>query len=154
MNAREVAAIFRPRRVADRRRRLLVQFPDAVCLRDRGIECDIRVALLGRPDDRLFADDTRYPHARVRLLQGQGPGIDDAVLIVSALPAEWAGYRPGLHDQIVSLLEPLAVVCGVHAGRELLLAAATHEPGHEPTARDHVDHGQLFGEPDRVLGER
>src|SRR5262249_37747465 len=141
MDAREVAAVFRPRGVADRRRGFVVELPDALCLRDRGIERDIRVTLLGRPDDRLIADDTRYPHARIGLLQGQGPGIDDAVLIVRSSPAEWTGHRPGLHDQVMRLLEALAVVCGVHAGRELLLAAAAHEPGHEPTLRDHVDHG-------------
>ena len=125
-----------------------------LCLLDRRVERDIGIALLGRPDDRLLADDAWDPHARIGLLQGQRPRIDDAVLIVRALPAERTGHGPGLHDQVVRLLEALAVVGGVHARRQLLLSAAAHEPGHEPALRDHVDHGQLLGEPDRVLGER
>ena len=28
-----------------------------------------------------------------------------------------------------------------------ILAAAAHEAGHQPAARDHVDHGQLLGQP-------
>ena len=52
------------------------------------------------------------------------------------------------------LLEALAVVGGVDAGGELLLAAAAHEAGDEAALRDHVDHRQLFRQPDRVLRQR
>jgi hypothetical protein len=54
----------------------------------------------------------------------------------------------------VGFFEALAVEGGVHPGGELLLAPSAHEAGHEPTARDHVDHGQLLGQPHRVVGER
>ena len=76
------------------------------------------------------------------------------MLVVRALEAERAGLRPGLDDEVVRLLEALAVVGRVHAGGQLLLAAAAHEAGHEAAARDHVDHRQLLGQPHRVVGER
>src|SRR5437588_280900 len=79
---------------------IVVELPDALRLLNRRVERDIGVALLGCPDDRLLADDAWDPHARIRLLQGQSPRIDDAVLIVRALPAERAGHGPGLHDQV------------------------------------------------------
>src|SRR5262249_34507397 len=40
------------------------------------------------------------------------------------------------------------------AGGELLLTAAADEPGNEASARDHVDHRELLGEPYRIVGER
>src|SRR3979411_2641676 len=101
VDAREIAAVFRPGFVANRGRGIIVELPDALGLFDRRVERDIGVALLGRPDDRFLADDAWYPHARIGLLQGQSPRIDDAVLVVRALPAEGAGDGPGLHDQVV-----------------------------------------------------
>src|SRR5215510_3829751 len=154
VDAGEIAAVFRAGLVTNRCRGLVVEFPDLLRLWDRCVECDIRIALLRRPDDRFLADHTRYPHARIRLLQWKSPRIDDSVLIVRALPAEWSGHGPGLDDQVVSLFEALAVVSGVHASRELLLSAAAYEPGYEPALGDHVDHGEFFGEADRILGER
>ena len=56
--------------------------------------------------------------------------------------------------EVVRLLEALAVVGRVDAGRQLLLPAAAHEAGDQAAARDHVDHRQLFGQPDRVVGQR
>src|SRR5437773_2769422 len=49
-------------------RGLVVQFPDLLRLRDRCVECDIRIPLLRCPDDRFLTDDTRYPHARIGFL--------------------------------------------------------------------------------------
>src|SRR5688572_7486415 len=85
---------------------------------------------IARPLDEHTGD----PHARMRLLQRQRPRVHDAVLIVRALPAERSVLGPRLDDQLVRLLEALAVVSGIHPGGELLLAAAAHEAGHEASA--------------------
>ncbi len=90
----------------------------------------------------------------MRRLQRQRPGVHHAVVIVVALPAEGPALRPRLDDQVVGFLEALAVEGRVDAGGELLLAAAAHEARDQPAPRDHVDHGQLLGEPERVVGER
>ena len=76
------------------------------------------------------------------------------MLVVVALPAERAGLGPGLDDQIVRLLEPLAVEGRVDAGRELLLPAAADEARDQPALRDHVDHRQFLGELYRIVGQR
>ena len=112
------------------------------------------IALLRRPDDRLFGQHARDPHPRIWLLQRHRPRVDDAVLIMRAFPAERPLARPGGDDEIVRLLEALAVVGGADAVGELLLAAAADKARDEPALRDHVDHRQLFGEPHRVLGQR
>jgi len=54
----------------------------------------------------------------------------------------------------VRLLEALAVEGRVDAGGELFLAAAAHEARHQPALGDHVDHRELFGQPDRILRQR
>ena len=95
----------------------------------RGVQRDVGVAVLGRPDDRLGAQDARNPDARVGLLERRRPGVDHAVLIVGALPAERPRLGPGLDDQVVRLFEALAVEGRVDAGGELLLAAAADEAG-------------------------
>src|SRR5688572_25763707 len=88
VDAREVAAVLRTRFVAYRSRGLVIELPDLLGLRNRGVERDVGIALLGGPDDRLLADDARYPDARIRLLQGESPRVDDTMLVVRALPAE------------------------------------------------------------------
>ena len=90
----------------------------------------------------------------MRLLHRQRPRVDDSVLVVAALPAEGSGTGPGRDDQVVGLFKALAVVGRVDAGGELLGAAAADEAGDEAAAGDHVDHGQLFGQADRVVGQR
>src|SRR5579872_2271699 len=69
----QVAAILRAGLIAGFQRHLVVKLPDLLRRLDRGVERDVRVALLRRPDDRLLAQDARDPDARVRLLQRHGP---------------------------------------------------------------------------------
>src|SRR5436309_7646576 len=152
--ALQVTAILGAAGVAGLQRDLVVELPDLLGRLDLGAERDVGIALLRGPDDRLLAEHAWDPHARVRRLQRHRPRVHHAVLVVRAFPAERPGLGPRLHDQRVRLLEALAVVRGIDAGGELLLAAAAHEAGHEAPARDHVDHRQLFGQPHRVVGER
>src|SRR5713226_8445828 len=126
--ALEVAAVLGAARVARLRRDLIVELPDLLGRLDGGAQRDVGVALLRRPHDRLLAEHARDPDPRVRLLQRHRPRVHHAMLVVRALPPERPGLRPRLDDQLVRLLEALAVERGVDAGGELLLAAAPHEP--------------------------
>src|SRR5215469_8453863 len=65
---------------------------------ERAAEDEIGNALLGCPTDRFRAQDAGRPDRWVRLLQWQLPWIDDAQVIMLALPAERAGHGPGLLD--------------------------------------------------------
>src|SRR5438876_6177741 len=75
VDASEIAAVLRAGLVADCGRGIVVKFPDLFRLRDGRVERDIGVALLRCPNDRFLADDTWYPHARIRLLQWEGPRV-------------------------------------------------------------------------------
>ena len=115
---------------------------------------EIGDALPRRPADRLRTQDAGRPDRRVRFLQRQLPRIDDAQVIVLALPAERAGHGPGLLDQREGLFEPLSVVGGVGVGRELLDAGAAHEARDDATARNQVEHRNLLGDPHRIVVNR
>src|SRR5262249_24388546 len=129
--ALEVAAILGTARVARLGRDRIVELPDLLGRLDGGAERDVGVALLRGPDDRLLAEHAGNPYPGMGLLQRHRPRVHDAMLVVRAFPPERAGLGPGLDDQVVRFLEALAVESRVDAGRELLLAAAADEPGHE-----------------------
>ena len=87
----EVAKVLRRRCPATLARDLVVD----VTARRGGVECaakdEIGDALPRRPSDCLRAQDAGGPDRRVRLLQWQLPRIDDAQVIVLALPSEGPG---------------------------------------------------------------
>src|SRR5207245_10757064 len=112
-------------------RGLIVELPDMLGRFDRRVEGDVRVTLLRRPADRLLAQHAGDPHPRIGLLQRHRPRVDDALLVMRALPAERTLARPGRDDQIVRLLEALAVERRVDAIGELFLAAAPDKAGDE-----------------------
>src|SRR4029077_1409483 len=70
----QVAAILRTADIAHVEGGLVVELPDLLGLLDRGVERDVGIALLRRPDDRLLADHARDPDARIGLLQRHRPG--------------------------------------------------------------------------------
>src|SRR5262249_40439826 len=59
------AVVFRAAGKPGLGRLVIVHLPDLVRPLDRGVERDIRIAVLRRPDDRLFADDAGNPDTRV-----------------------------------------------------------------------------------------
>ena len=75
-------------------------------------------------------------------------------MIVLALPAERARRGPGLDDEVVRLLEALAVEMRRCVVGDALTPAATHETRHQATVGDHVDHGQLLGQPQGIIPDR
>src|SRR5271169_5760656 len=119
----QIAAVLWPRLIADLTCDVIVEFPDVLGRFNRGVERDIGIALLGRPNDGLLAQHPRNPHPRIRLLQRHRPRVDDAVLVMRALPAEWPLPRPSGDNQVVRLLEALAVVGRANTVCELLLTA-------------------------------
>ena len=62
-----------------------------------------------------------------------------------------AQWMKSANEEIVALLEPLAVVRGIGVVGELLVPAAAHDAGDEATLGHQVDHRRLLGELDRVL---
>ena len=147
----QVAKVVFGRLIARLRRRLLVEGPDVGCYLHGGVLGDVRVAVLGGPDNRLGAGDPRHPDGWMGLLKRQYPRVHHTVLEVLALPAERAWGGPRLYYQVVGLVEALPVVGGVDVDRHALGAHASHEPAHHPSARDVVHHGHLFRHPQRVL---
>ena len=154
VHANEVTEIFRTGDVTVFRGGLRVEFEDFLGVIDRGVQRDVGIALLRGPDDGFFRQHAGDPDPRIWFLQRNGPGIDDAVLVVGAFPAERAGFGPDFLDQVVRLDEALAVEGGVDAGGQLLLPAAAHEAGDQAAFGDHVDHGQFLGHADRVVTQR
>ena len=137
--------------VADLRRHRVVVVEDLVDGGERRGERHVGVLVLGRPLDRLGADHAGDPDRGMRLLERLHPRIHDAVLEVPALPAEGPGRRPRRHDDVVRLVEALAVVHGIDVGGHALLAEAAHEAAHHAPAREDVDHGHFLGHPERVV---
>src|SRR5262245_22538858 len=72
-------------------------------------------------------------------------------MVVAPLPAKRSGLRPALQDEIVALLEPLAVVDRIRVGPPGLDADAAHEAREHAAARDQIRHGDLLGHPDGVV---
>src|SRR5581483_4366593 len=103
----QIAEVFRARLIAVLRRLVSVVVPQVAGRTELGAERDVWIAMRGAPLHGLRAEDTRNPHWRMRLLIGQRPRIDVAIMEVLALVAPRAGARPGLHDEVVSLVEQL-----------------------------------------------
>ena len=87
----------------------------------------------------------------MRLLVGPRPRVDVPELVVLALPAEGTGCGPGLDDELVGLLEPLPVVGRRRVVGHALPSGAAHPPGYQAATGDHVDHRELFHQPQRVV---
>ena len=90
----------------------------------------------------------------MRVLVGLNPRVDVAIVEVLALPAERAGGGPCLDDEVVRLLEALPVVRRRRVVGDALASGAAHPAGDQPAARDHVDHGKLLDQPQRVVPDR
>ena len=90
----------------------------------------------------------------MRLLIGPRPAVDVFKVIILALEGEGAGLGPGLHDEIVRLLEALVGFRRVHAGGIILGPDAAHEAGDEAAGGDVVEHGEFFGDHERIVEQR
>ena len=119
-------------------------------------DAHVRVAVAGDELHRLDRPGAGDPDLGVGLLHRPGPRVHVPDPVVLAHPLERAGRRPGLHDEVVRLLEALAGVRRVDRERVVLGAAADDHPGDEAPAADAVDHGELLGDPGRrvVEGQR
>ena len=111
----------------------------------------VGVAMPGRPYDGFRACHTGDPYGWVRLLDGHHPRVDDAVLEVLAFPAEGAGGGPRLHDDVVGLIEPLAVVHRIGVRGHALLADTTDEATYDAAAGHYVHHGDFFRHANGIL---
>ena len=154
MDPHEVTAMFRARGVAGFLRDFLVVVPHLLGEIERRVQPQVRVAALRRERDRFGAAHARHEDARVRLLQRQDPRVDDAHVVVLAVPPEGARRSPCLDDEVVSLLEAIPVVSRVAVVDELLRPSAPDHPREDASTRHEVEHGDLFRELHRVVPER
>ena len=154
VTANQIAALLGSGLIADPFGSLVVELPDLLTVLDGRVQDDVGVTVLSRPDDRLPADHAGDPDAWMGLLQGQHPGVDDPELIVIPLPAEWPGLGPRLDDQVVRLHKPLTVVGRVGICGQGFHPTPADEARDQPPLRDHIDHGQFFGQPYRIVRYR
>jgi hypothetical protein len=85
---------------------------------------------------------------------GNCHGLTDAQVVVLTLPTEGAGHGPGLLDEGKGFFEPFSVVGGIGVGRELLDAGAAHETRDDASARNQIEHRDLFGDPHWIVVNR
>ena len=91
----------------------------------------------------------------MRLAQREDPRVDHVYLVVLSVPPEGTRCRPRLDDQVMGLLEAIAVV-----GRIAVVAAIRSGPppsdhaGEDRPARHEVEHGDFLRELDGVFPER
>ena len=154
MDLFQQSMIIRPALEPRLSRDTIVKIPDLPRAIDGRVQRDVRIAVLRGPDHGFLAEHARDPDARVRLLQWHGPWVHHAMLIMRAFPTERTRLGPDLGDQIVRFLKPFPVIGRIDARGELFLPAAPDEARNQPSLGDHVDHRQLFRQPDRVIGQR
>src|SRR5437899_2284856 len=107
--------------------------------------------MLGAPDDGLRAENARNHDWRMWFLIRPHPWIDEPIVEMLAFPAERTGSRPRSQDQIMGLVEHLAVVGGIGVVEDLLAAGPPYPPGNQAPMRDTVYGRQLFGYAQRIL---
>ena len=150
----EVAAVLGAGLVAEFAGDLVVVGEGVAGRLEAGGEHDVGVVVFGRPGDGALRDGAGDPDRGVRALQRTRPGVDVAVVVVLALPAEGAGIGPGLDDEVVGLLVALPVVGRLGVVRERFAAGAADPAGDQAAFGDHVDLGERLGEPERVFPDR
>src|ERR1700730_17229057 len=150
----KIAEVFRAGFIALLRRHLAIQVPQFRSGRQCGTKPEVRVAMLRAPDDCLRAENARDHDWRMWLLIRPYTWIDEAVVEVFAFPAKRTGPRPRRQDQIMRLVEHLAVVSRVGVIEDLLAAGPTHPSGNQAPMRDTVDRREFFRDAQRVLERR
>src|SRR5262245_16150589 len=114
---------------------------------------NVRIALLSRPNHRIRTRLARDHNWRVRFLQRQGPRVDHTILKMLAFPAERSRPRPGRQNHIMGFFEALTIVGWIDIIGQTLYPTTTHKARDQTAARDAVDHGQFFGETQRVIDD-
>ena len=150
----QVSAVLGPGLVAVLLRHLVVVAIGLLGWPEFRRQHDVRIPVFRRPGDRVAAHDPRDPDLRVRRLVGTRPGVDVAVVIVLAFPAERPVPGPRRDDEVVRLLEPVPVVRRHGVVRDALAAGSPHPARHQAAAGDHVDGREIFRQPQRVVPDR
>src|SRR5260370_14181593 len=89
----------------------------------------------------------------MRLLIRARPYVHVLEVIKFAFEGEWSRPGPGLHHEVVRLLEASMRERRVRACGEVFRSDAAHHAGDKPPAGDAVDHGVLFGNVQRMLAQ-
>src|SRR5713101_1277086 len=131
-----IAEVLRPGHIALVGRGVAVDVPQFHGRLQSGAESQVEIAMLRAPFDGLRTEDAWNPDRWARLLVGRHPGIDETIGEMLALPAERTRPRPGRENQVVRLVEQLAIVGRIGVVEDLLAACPAHPSGHQPSTRD------------------
>src|ERR1700728_4075198 len=107
--------------------------------------------MLGAPLYSFGAERPGNPHRWMWLLVWQRPRVDVAIVKMFSLIPPRPGPRPRLYNEVVSLVEHLAIVGGVGVVKELFAAGSAHPARDQPAARDQIDLRQLLSHPQRMF---
>src|SRR5712692_7830718 len=108
---------------------------------------------MSTPLDCFSAAETRDPNGGMRLLQGSGPHVDIADLVVLALKTKGASFGPCPNNQLMGFTKSLNGVGGIHSHRVILTADPPHEAGDDAATTDYVQHGDLLGDPQGMVAQ-
>ena len=86
-------------------------------------------------------------------MNGLHPRVYDTVVKVLSFPSKGAIRGPGLDNEVVGLLKPLAILCRVDVCLEALHRGSANETGNDAPAGYNVHHGDLFGDAYRIVGD-
>src|SRR5579875_2810460 len=150
VNLLHVAEVLRADLVAEFSRAITIDIPQFNGRLQEGGQRDVGVAFLSAPQRGLGAQEAGNPHLRMRLLHRYRPRIDETVMEMAAFVAPWTGLGPRSDDEVVRLVEVFAVIGRIGVVRELLAARAADPSRDQPPARNHIDHRQLFRQPQRI----
>ncbi len=109
-----------------------------------------RDVALGGPLDGVLAAGHRDPDRRMRLLDRPRPQRHVLVGMELALEGEDL-LGPGPAHDLEAFVEPGAGLGHGHAVGAVLALGAAGDAGDQPPIRQAVQHGQLFGQPQRVV---
>ena len=110
--------------------------------------------MFSTPADGFRTQDTGNPHLGMRFLIWQCPRVDMTIVEMLAFIAPRSRFGPGFNNEVVGLVEVLAIIGWVGVVEKLLAPSATHPPRNQPAAGDEVNLRQLLCHAQRVLKHR
>src|SRR4029450_9985693 len=126
--------VLRPGLKADVLGGIDIDLPQPLRGVDQSAQVHVGMTMGGGPDHTLGAAGAGEPDIRVGLLHGQDPGVDRPVLVILPLMSEGTRRGPALDNEVVGLLKPPPVLCGVNARLEGLYGGPTYKAGDDPAA--------------------
>src|ERR1700693_2341199 len=110
--------------------------------------------MLRAPYDGLWTDYAGNPDRRPRFLIRQDPRIDEAIGEMFALPSKRPRTRPCGDDDVVGLIEILAIVGRIGVVEDLFAAGSADPSRHQAAFGNQIDFRQLLRHAKRISQRR